>query len=260
MIATAPSFANARPSFGGIPLDTLGVKACLARLETFLEGSVSHQVATVNLDFIARAQRDRWLRAILNRTALNLVDGAPLVWALRALGHAVPERVAGADLVPLLLDRLAQTRHSVYLLGGTPEVAGEAARRMVARYEGLRLCGVDSPPTGPVETIDREVVSRVRRAAPALLLVALGNPKQEYWLDLHLPELGVPVAIGIGGTVDFLAARRRRAPRWMRRCGLEWLARLAHEPTRLGPRYANDLLAFIDVFTREQWARRVAHG
>ncbi len=252
--------ASDRARFGGIPLDTLSMEATLARLETFLESRTGHQIATVNLDFIVRAQRDLWLKAILNRTAMNLVDGTPLVWALRALGHAIPERVAGSDLVPRLLARVAQTSHRVYLLGGSPEVGAQAARRMIARYQGLRLCGVDSPPWAPVQAIDREVVDRVQRAAPALLLVAFGNPKQEYWLDLHLPELGVPVAIGIGGTIDFLAGRRRRAPRWMRRCGLEWVTRLAQEPVRLAPRYAGDLIAFAGLFRHERRARRTVHG
>jgi len=234
--------------------------ATLDRLEELLESRSGHHIATVNLDFIVRAQRDMWLQAILNRTAMNLIDGTPLLWALRALGHPVPERVAGADIVPRLLARLAKTGHTVYLLGGRPEVSREAARQMVSRYEGLRLCGVDTPPERSVELMDGAAARRVADAAPAVLLVAFGNPKQEYWLDLHLPELNVPIAIGIGGTVDFLAGSRWRAPRWMRHVGFEWLARLTQEPVRLGPRYARDLVTFARLLTRERIAKGAVHG
>jgi N-acetylglucosaminyldiphosphoundecaprenol N-acetyl-beta-D-mannosaminyltransferase len=251
---------SSRPRFGGIPLDTLTMDATLGRLDEFLESSNGHHIATVNLDFIVRAQRDMWLRAILNRTAMNLVDGTPLLWALRALGCPVPERVAGADIVPQLLARLAKTGRAVYLLGGRPEVAREAARRMLSRYEGLRICGVDTPSERAVELMEGVTARRVAAAAPAVLFVAFGNPKQEYWLDLHLAELNIPIAIGIGGTVDFLAGSRRRAPRWMRHAGLEWLARLAQEPVRLGPRYARDLVTFARLLTRERIAKGAIHG
>jgi len=249
-----------RPRFAGVPLDLLTADEILDRIEEFVDSPVGHQIATINLDFIVRAQDDMWLQAILNRTAMNLVDGTPLLWALRALGYTVPERAAGADLVPRLLARVAKSGHPVYLLGGRPEVAFEAARRMVTRYPGLRLCGVDAPSERGVELMDRDTARRVADAAPAILLVAFGNPKQEYWLDLHLSELNVPVAIGIGGTVDFLAGYRWRAPRWMRDAGLEWLARLAQEPVRLGPRYARDLVAFAGILTRERIAKGAVHG
>lgn len=249
-----------RPRFAGVPLDPLTTDQILDRFEEFVESSVGHHIATVNLDFIVRAQRDSWLQAILNRTAMNLIDGTPLLWALRALGYAVPERVAGADLVPRLLARVAKSGHRVYLLGGRPEVAYQAARLIVARYPGLRLCGVDAPPKRDVELMDGDTARRVTDAAPAVLLVAFGNPKQEYWLDLHLSELNVRVGIGIGGTVDFLAGHRRRAPKWMRDAGLEWLARLAQEPVRLGPRYARDLVAFAGILARERIAKGVVNG
>ncbi len=242
----------ARPRFGGVPLDPLTMAGALERLEEILESRTPHQVSTVNIDFVVRAQRDRWLMGILNRTAINLIDGMPLVWALRALGHAIPERVAGSDLVPLLLRRLALTGRPVYLLGGAPAVTAQAASRMLSDYPGLRLCGVESPPRRPVEAFDPETIARIQAAAPSLLLVALGNPKQEYWLDLHLSELQVPLAVGIGGTVDFLAGSRRRAPVWMQRWGLEWAMRLAQEPVRLAPRYARDSLIFAGLFYRER--------
>jgi len=260
LIATVRPPAPERPRFAGIPLDILSMDATLANLERLVESGRSNQVATVNIDFVVRAQRDPWLKAILNRTAMNLVDGTPLVWALRTLGHPVPERVAGSDLIPRLLGRIAPTRHSVYLLGGTPSVAKAAVQRIRARYPGLQMAGVDTPPSRPVEGIDAETVGRIRRARPSLLLVAFGNPKQEFWLDLHLAETEVPLALGIGGTVDFLAGRRRRAPRWMQRCGLEWTVRLAQEPARLGPRYLRDSVGFARLLMRHHLAPGGLHG
>ena len=220
-------------------------------MQTAMESEGAHQVATVNVDFVVRAQADRWLNAILHRTYLNLVDGTPLVWALRAFGNPVSERVAGSDFVPPLLARAAREGFPVYLLGGTESSAERAANKILTAYPGLRLVGVDAPPRAPIERLDPGTVARIRAAAPKLLLVALGNPKQEYWLDLHLEETGVPLGIGIGGTIDFLSESRQRAPHWMRRAGLEWTARLFQEPVRLGPRYARDSVGLAQIVLQE---------
>jgi N-acetylglucosaminyldiphosphoundecaprenol N-acetyl-beta-D-mannosaminyltransferase len=252
--------ADTRAVFAGVPLDLVNMDNALRRIETALDGAGAFQVATVNLDFVVRAQTDPWLKAILRRTSMNIVDGMPLVWALRALGYPIQERVAGADLVPRLLQRMARSGHGVYLLGGSPTALAAASSRLRASLPGLRLVGADCPPVRPVEGLDPRIADRVRRAAPSLLLVGFGNPKQEYWLDLHLGELDVPVAIGVGGTIDLLGGRRRRAPSWMQRLGLEWVMRLIQEPVRLGPRYARDSWVLARLLPHELAARGGSHG
>lgn len=254
----------------GIPVDDVTLEEALDRIEGFLaDGSRLRQVATANTDFLVRALHDEELRRILRRADLVTADGMPLVWASHLLGGTLRERVAGSDLVPALAQRCAQTRRSLFLLGARPEVAQTAARRLEEAYPGVRIAGVFSPPPADLEQMDHaEIVRRVNQARPDVLLVAFGNPKQEKWVDRQRHALEVPVAIGIGATLDFLAGKVARAPRWMQRHGLEWAWRLGREPSRLWRRYLNDFVQFAPrvagrgawMQAASRWARLLPDG
>jgi N-acetylglucosaminyldiphosphoundecaprenol N-acetyl-beta-D-mannosaminyltransferase len=241
----------------GVPIDDLDMPAALARIEEFIsEGratGTTHQIATVNADFAIKAQDDPELRMILQEADMATADGMPLVWGAKLLGVNLPGRVTGADLVPALAALAAEKGYSLYLLGGGPGVPDRAAEALRATYPAIRIVGTVSPPFAPVLDIDPALIEDIRNAQPDILLVAFGNPKQEKWIAMHAPELRVPVMIGVGGTLDFIAGVTRRAPEWMQRCGLEWLYRLAQEPRRLWRRYMVDLVGFGYFFTR-QWA------
>jgi N-acetylglucosaminyldiphosphoundecaprenol N-acetyl-beta-D-mannosaminyltransferase len=183
-------------------------------------------------------------------------DGMPLVWGARALGVRLGDRVTGADLVPAIAERAAARGYSLYLLGATAEVGQRAAAILTERYPGLKIVGVASPPRSSVLEMDRAYVEAIKAAKPDVLLVALGNPKQEKWIGMYGRELGVPVMMGVGGTLDFIAGKTRRAPRWMQRTGLEWVFRLAQEPRRLWRRYVVDLFSFGLFFLRQWWVMR----
>src|SRR5262249_14590379 len=153
-----------------------------------------------------------------------------IVWSSRFFGRPLPERVAGSDIVPALFARASATRPlSAYLLGGAPGVGERAAAALGRDYPHLRIAGLDSPPGGfeRDEAENRAVVERINRARPDLLLVGLGCPKQELWTERNQRELDVPVALCIGGTIDFLAGEQPRAPEWMRKSGIEWFHRMA---------------------------------
>ena len=200
------------------------------------------------MDFLARAQVNPEVRAVLNQTALNIPDGAPVVWLGRLRGLQVPERVAGADLVPLLVGDAARAGSSVFLLGGEGGAAAASARVLQARIPGLQVAGVLEPPRSPLEAMDNDAILAAIRASGAdLLLVALGHPKQDLWIARHAGQLPVSVAVGVGCAFDLLAARVRRAPTWMQGNGLEWLFRLFQEPGRLASRYATDLRWLITI-------------
>jgi N-acetylglucosaminyldiphosphoundecaprenol N-acetyl-beta-D-mannosaminyltransferase len=135
-------------------------------------------------------------------------------------------------------------------------VAASAAEILQERYPGLKIVGVNSPPYSPVLEMDPAIIDEIKAAEPDILLVAFGNPKQEKWIGMHRQDLSVPVMIGVGATLDFIAGHRQRAPRWMQVTGLEWLFRLLQEPRRLWRRYVVDLVAFSIFFIRQWWIMR----
>jgi N-acetylglucosaminyldiphosphoundecaprenol N-acetyl-beta-D-mannosaminyltransferase len=193
---------------------------------------------TANVHYAMLTSERSELRAINDRAAFLLADGAPLVWASRRGGTRLPERVAGSDLVYDLAEQAARLGRGVYLLGGAEGVAVEAARKLQALYSGLRIVGTACPPPGSLSGEGcRQVIAEIKAARPDLLLVALGQPKGELWLAEHLLELGVPVSAQIGATLDFIAGRVQRAPRFFQKTGLEWAFRIYTDPARLFPRY-----------------------
>ncbi len=239
----------------GVPFDHVTIAESVARVGEMIASRKPHYIVTANVDFLVQARHDVELRRILLDADMVLCDGTPLVWASRWLGNALPERVAGSDLAPALIRAAAAQGHRVFLLGGADGVAVEAEANLRREHPTLQLVGTYSPPFSQLLEMDHEeIVRRVRAAKPDLLLVSFGCPKQEKWIAMHHRALGVPVVIGVGATIDFMAGRVKRAPAWMRRSGSEWLYRLAQEPRRLYRRYANDLLRFLPAFAA-QWFR-----
>jgi N-acetylglucosaminyldiphosphoundecaprenol N-acetyl-beta-D-mannosaminyltransferase len=151
--------------------------------------------------------------------------------------------VTGVDLVPRLAALSAQKGYGIYLLGGKGDVAERAAKVLEKTHPGVRVVGTYAPTEEAMARLDHsEILHRIHVAKPDILLVALGNPKQEKWIWMHRKRLGVPVAMGVGGSFEILVGDVRRAPRWIQKCGLEWAMRFVQEPNRLGPRYLRDFL------------------
>ena len=232
----------------------------LAMIERFVEigrrTGKTHQVVTVNVDFLVNAINDPEVRVILQEADLATADGMPIVWGAKILGGNLEQRVTGADLVPLLIEQAARSQHSVYFLGGMPGVAAQTAELFQERYPELVIAGVFSPPFKSILEMDHNIVDRVKAAHPDILLVAFGNPKQEKWIYMHRLELNVPVSIGVGGTLDFISGRIPRAPHWMQRSGLEWFHRLILNPQRLLKRYFIDFFVFGSFLFRQWWAMK----
>lgn len=248
-----------RIELSGIPIDPVDFATALEQAQRALSGSRPFQVTTVNLDFVVRGQRDPDMREIYRRSDLNVPDGAPVVWLGRLLGARMAGRVAGADLVPALLAGLAETGHSVFLLGGEDGAADAAAARLRRLHPGLRISGTYEPPRARVDEMNNdEILARIADAAPDLLLVAFGNPKQERWIDRHRDRLHVKVVIGVGCVIDLIAGKQTRAPRWMQAAGLEWAFRLLHEPGRLATRYGWDAAWLVVLALRTLRSRLAA--
>jgi len=215
----------------GCRVDAVTLDEALEVLSRFIASGKPHHIVTLNAEMAYRALHDPEFRNIINRAGLVTPDGAGIVWAAHMLGSPVPERVAGIDLVQALAVRAAKEGWRLFLYGGAPGVAEEAARRLKKRYPGLNILGTSHGYLSPKE--EEELLQNLRKTPPDVLLVALGSPKQEYWIARHLAELGIPVAIGVGGSLDVLAGRTKRAPRFMQRLGLEWLYRVMREPRRV---------------------------
>ena len=229
----------------GVPFDNVTCAEAVELIEGMIESRQPHYLVTANVDFLTQAEDDVELRRILRDAHLVLCDGTPLVWASRFLGNPLPERVAGADLVPQLIRVAAEKGHRIFFLGATPDSAEEAVCRMRKQYPGLVMAGHYSPPFNRLLEMDHgEIKRRIHEAKPDLLFVAFGCPKAEKWIAMHYQELGVPVVAGVGATIDFLAGRIKRAPKWVQRAGAEWLFRLAQEPRRLARRYGKDMWVF----------------
>lgn len=246
----------------GIDFDSLRMDQAVAQLLLWLQqpDDRCRYVVTPNVDHVVMYQKSEVLRRAYADASLILADGAPVVAVSRLLGRPLPERVAGSDLVPRLFSEAVwqRTNLRIYLLGGAPGVAQRAAERIEAAWPGVEVVGVASPPLGferdPGQNAD--LVTRINSREPDLLLVGLGAPKQELWIHRHHHELTATMALCIGATIDFLAGERKRAPRWMRRSGLEWLFRVLLEPRRLGRRYARDAWEFPRLFWHEWRAIR----
>lgn len=210
-------------------VDMAGAVGAVVRLVA--EGGPTRLVATVNPEFVMRARADVRFGQALESAALCVADGIGVVWAMRRQGCPQYERVSGIDLVARLAAECAGRGWRPFLLGSRPGVAEEAARRLEADNPGLEVAGTHAGSPRPED--DDEAVCRIAAARPDILLVAYGAPHQELWIARNQPRLPVPVAIGVGGTFDFLSGRVRRAPSWMRRAHLEWLWRLALQPARV---------------------------
>jgi N-acetylglucosaminyldiphosphoundecaprenol N-acetyl-beta-D-mannosaminyltransferase len=218
-------------------------------------------VVTPNVQHSLLYQRDEAFRRAYASASLVLVDGTPLVWVSRWLGASLPERVAGSDLVPAVLGAASSVQPiSVFLLGAAPGIAEHAARLIEARFAHVRIAGTYSPPLG-FENDDQEnahIVALVNDARPDLLVLGLGSPKQELWIQRFRSEIRAGVALCAGAAIDFIAGKQIRAPRWMQRSGLEWVHRVITQPRRLAPRYAADAVHFPRIVFRAWLSRRRA--
>jgi N-acetylglucosaminyldiphosphoundecaprenol N-acetyl-beta-D-mannosaminyltransferase len=226
-----PSTSTPAVTIVGIPVHAITFEGLLAQIGEWVRaGDRAHHICTVNPEFVMVAQQDPIFRAILLRSDLNVADGVGLLWAAKRLGRALPERVTGSDGVPLIAERAAREGWRVFFLGAAEGVAERAAAVLTARHPALRVAGVYAGSPRPDE--EDAIVERVNASGADVLFVAYGAPVQDQWIARNLPRLRVAMAMGVGGSFDFIAGIVPRAPVWMRRAGLEWLFRLVRQPWR----------------------------
>lgn len=211
-------------------------------------------VCAANVHMAMEAHDSEAFRRVVNGADLTVPDGAPLVWALRLLGHRAAGRVFGPDLMEALLDRATASGTPVGLYGGTEASLAAFDALAARRWPGLRMVLAISPPFRPLSREeDDDVIARIEAAGVRLLFVGLGCPKQERWMAGHASRLSC-VMVGVGQAFDLLGGVTRRPPGWMHRAGLGWLYRLAHDPRRLWRRYLLHNPRFVALLAW-QWIR-----
>lgn len=255
----------------GIPVDNLNLEQTVERIVQLakIRDGRPRLVSTLNVDFLvnslglgSRSAKHPELLDVLRNSDLVTPDGFPIIWLSRISGRPLHQRVCGSDLVPALAPRAREEGLSIFLLGGGNEVAGRAAKCLVDKNPGLRIAGTAAPfihTQGPelanCIADDDALVARINQSGADILLIGLGNPKQELWFNRNRSRLVVPVSIGVGGTFEFITGSVQRAPAWVQRLNLEWLFRITQDPARLWRRYAHGLFKLVALSVPLLWAR-----
>jgi N-acetylglucosaminyldiphosphoundecaprenol N-acetyl-beta-D-mannosaminyltransferase len=230
----------------GVGVSAINMQQTLDTIHQWINTRDSHYVCVTPAHAVMDCYRSSELRQVYNRSGLTTPDGMAIVWLLKWQGFQKVERVYGPDLLQAVCKQSLSNGYRHYFYGGAPGVAERMSLKLVNRYNGIRIVGLDCPPfreLTPEE--DEAVVQRMSAANPDIVWIGIGSPRQERWMVDHLERVGAPVMIGIGAAFDFISGNKPQAPRWMQRNGLEWFFRLASEPGRLWRRYLLSYPRFI---------------
>ena len=228
--------------FMNTEVDNLTMEEALVRIDELIQENKNAYVVTPNVDHIVQLERGGELVDVYKQADLILTDGKPLIWISKWYGTPIKEKISGSDLFPRLCALAADKGYKMFFLGAAEGVAAKAAEELTKKNPGLRVVGTYSPPIG-FEKDEKElenIKQLIREAAPHILIVGLGCPKQELFILHHKDELGVPISLGLGASLDFEAGNIKRAPKWMANHGLEWLFRITQDPKRMAKRYLVD--------------------
>jgi len=214
----------------GVKVDRIGINDAADKIFSFLSGDKCAKVYTPNSEIIMVGYNDKEFCDILNSAELLTADGIGVVKAAQILKKPVPERAAGYDITCKVLEKIASTEHGVFLFGGKPGVAELAAEKLGEKYPGIKISGTRN---GYFKDEDVDgIIDEINSSGADLLLVCLGAPKQEKWIDANASRLNVKAALGVGGSLDVFAGTVERAPEFYCKHGLEWFYRLVKEPWR----------------------------
>lgn len=240
----------------GVPLALTDYERTMEWIDDTIVRNERGYICVAAVHTVMVCQEDPELLSAVRGASLTVPDGQPLVWAMNALGHELPSRVYGPELMAQYCDRAALTGARMYLYGGRDQGSlVQLALNLRRRFPGIKIVGGYSPPYREL-TADEEhsVVDEINRAKADVVWVGIGVPKQEKWMSAMRDRLDAPVLVGVGAAFDFHAGLVPQAPDWMQSAGLEWAYRLAHEPRRLWPRYVRYNPRFVTGFAR-QYAR-----
>jgi N-acetylglucosaminyldiphosphoundecaprenol N-acetyl-beta-D-mannosaminyltransferase len=244
----------------GVDVAVTDYDGALALIESMRDGREPGYLCHAAVSALMNARRDRRAGAALAESTATFPDGMPVVWALRALGEPISDRVYGPDLMLLACERSLRTGARHFLYGGHDRESTVAlAAALRERFPGIAIAGSWTPPHRPLSPAEEdEVAALIDGAGSDIVWVGLGSPKQELWMSRMRDRLDAPVLVGVGAAFDFHAGLVPQAPEWMQRFGLEWAYRLVHEPRRLWKRYARYNPRFVVGFARQYARHRLA--
>ena len=237
----------------GVKISNVYLAEVIESIEMFLRGKKGHYIVTTNPEFIMAARKDKEFKEILNNADLSVADGMGIKFAAKRYGETLKQRLTGVDLLWEIIKIAEREGRSIFLLGSKHGIPEKTARLIKQKYPNLRIAGAECGYRRwhrPMK--DHKLVDMINRRQPDILFVAFGQVKQEKWIHRNLPKLvTVKLAMGVGGSFDYISKTVRRAPRWMRGLGLEWLFRLLRQPWRL-PRIINAVIRFSWIVLRNK--------
>jgi N-acetylglucosaminyldiphosphoundecaprenol N-acetyl-beta-D-mannosaminyltransferase len=215
-------------NFAGIKVDNITLDDAVAKVEAFAASEKPKLIVTPNPEIIVSSQKDPELREIINNADLRIPDGISMVVVSKIKRKPLKERVTGIDLMLKIVEMSSKKRLKIFLLGGKPGIAQESAAKLIERFPGISIVGTYD---GYFKD-DQRVIGMIKDTRPDILFVGLGGGRQERWLDKYLNQLNIPVSMVIGGSMDVISERKKRAPKLFQKLYIEWLYRLLTEPTR----------------------------
>ena len=237
----------------GIRIDRLDLRGFMNSIDEFLNSGQRFQVMYVNIHCMNTAWNDLEYKKIINSADLVYCDGAGVVAGSRILGFNLLQRMTGADWIYNLCELCAKGDYSIYLLGGEPGIAEQARDKLISKFPNLKIAGTHH---GYFEQdYNRHLIEKINSTLPDILLVGMGTPKQEKWINENFDMLNAKIVCGVGALMDFVGGKVSRAPKWMLDNGMEWLYRLAVEPGRMWRRYVLGNPIFFFRVLKERWRR-----
>ena len=236
----------------GIRVNRVTMESTLSAIRGFIEADSPHMIVTADASAVVIAQGDTEFRDIVNRAALVTPDSTGILYGAKILGTPLIGRVSGVDIAREMCRMSAEEGFSIFFLGAEPGVAEDAVANLSQQYPGLKVAGVHHGYFGPDQ--DADIAQIVKQSGANALLVAMGIPRQEKFISQYVEQMGVSVAMGVGGSFDVFSGRVKRAPVWMQKHGMEWAYRLAKNPKKISK--VATLPKFMMMVLREKLSRR----
>lgn len=238
-----------RMKFMNTYIDNVTLAEALDEIDKLIAAKSDSFVVTPNVDHIVQIEKGGVLAEVYEQADMILCDGKPLVWISKLYGTPIKEKISGSDLFPELCKRASEKGYRMFFLGAAEGVAAKAADILKSRFKDLQIVEVYSPPYGFEKDKEetQHIVKMIKKAAPDILILGLGTPKQEKFILDYRHDYNVPISFGLGASFDFIAGNVKRAPKWMADHGLEWIFRITQDPKRMIKRYLIDDLKIISL-------------
>jgi N-acetylglucosaminyldiphosphoundecaprenol N-acetyl-beta-D-mannosaminyltransferase len=217
-----------RENFLGVEVACVNMQTTLNEVDNIIAKGEPGFIVAINPEKIMKASADEKLRMLLNSAAIQIPDGIGVVYASKLNHGSIKSRVTGIDLMEKICEQASKKNYKIFMLGAKPGVAEQAASLLREKYKGLEIVGIMD---GYFKE-DHEAILKIKEKKPDILFVAMGSPKQEYWITSNMSEMNVPLCMGVGGSYDVICGNIERAPDFMCKMGLEWFYRLIKEPWR----------------------------